>query len=211
LRGSAAWALGFALVTVIASALAGCASAPPKLAAQPPALSPPPLAASYDWHVLVAAPFGTVLRDMPLALHEVLLFRDDEKRSSETEEPECYASNSEAPRFVSRIPDEYLLCFLHDRLARIEGTVRVPREEAAKVFADACGLWLKNVVAAPSALAQTGYTPPTEASPGACEGNDGVAAFSARLETEADQADAVLSIKLAAQLTEAPVSPSGQR
>ena len=37
----------------------------------------PPVDASYDWHGLLIAPFGSVLKDIPLTLHEVLLFRDE--------------------------------------------------------------------------------------------------------------------------------------
>ncbi len=42
-----------------------------------PQPAPAPLDASYDWHVLLVAPFGSVLKDVPLTLHEVLLFRDE--------------------------------------------------------------------------------------------------------------------------------------
>jgi len=32
--------------------------------------------AAFDWHSLVVAPFGTLLKDSPLRLHEVLLFHE---------------------------------------------------------------------------------------------------------------------------------------
>src|SRR5258707_15738106 len=62
-------------------ALVACRAPSPRAA--PPDRAPPPPAthepgdASYDWHGLLIAPFGSVLKDIPLALHEVLLFRDD--------------------------------------------------------------------------------------------------------------------------------------
>ena len=55
-----------------AAMLAACASAPKRPAPPPPKA---PLDASYDWHVLLLAPLGSVLKDVRLPLHEVLLFR----------------------------------------------------------------------------------------------------------------------------------------
>jgi hypothetical protein len=172
-----------ALFAAVACGLIGCAASAPRPAAMAPA--PPALDASYDWHVLVTAPFGSMLKDMPLALHEVLLFRDEDRHSVEADEPECYAVNGSAPRFVARTPNEYLLCFRHDHLARIEAVVAIRQDEAATIFSAACGLWLK-LAALPAA---------TDATPGVCEGNDGVAAFSGRLEPAQDQ-DATLSVKI---------------
>src|ERR1700733_11986516 len=78
-RRCAGWAaLPFALL----AALAGCRAPAPHATAPEHAQAPPPAArppedGSYDWHVLVVAPFGSVLKEIPLALHEVLLFRDE--------------------------------------------------------------------------------------------------------------------------------------
>jgi hypothetical protein len=158
--------------------LAACASAP-KPAVPPPA--PAPLDASYDWHVLLAAPFGTLLKDVPLSVHEVLLFREAGHGAPPADEGECYAVNGTAPRFILRTPEVYLLCFKHDRLQRIEATVRVGQAEGAKIYADACGLWTKH--AAPSNTAT-------------CDGADGSVAFSGHLEDDAEDADALISIKI---------------
>jgi hypothetical protein len=169
--------------------LAACATAPSKTV-PPPVAAPVPLDPSYDWHVLLSAPLGGVLKDMRLSLHEVLLFRDDTSRG-EGDEGDCYAIDGAAPTFVSRMPEEYLLCFKHDRLARIEATVRVPQDQAAQIFADACAFWFKNAgLPAPQIAAAT------ESAPAVCTGGDGVTEFSGRLEVEADQADAPLSIKI---------------
>src|SRR5450432_4908591 len=122
-------------------ALAACAAPAPKPAASPQA--PPPLDASYDWNVLLVAPFGSVLKDVPLTLHEVLLFRDEAHAASAADELECYAVDGARPRFLARPLSEYLLCFKQDRLSRVEATVRLPADEAAQIFAEACALWLK--------------------------------------------------------------------
>jgi len=74
---------------------------------------------SYDWHGLLIAPFGSVLKDIPLALHEVLLFRDDAHGNAATGnaavdapavDAECYARRCARTAFRRRTPDEYLLC-----------------------------------------------------------------------------------------------------
>ena len=165
-----------ALATVLV--LAACAASAPKPAAPPPP-APPPLDASYDWHVLLVAPFGSVLKDVPLTLHEVFLFRDEAGRAAPADELECYAVDGTRPRFVARSPSPYLLCFKHERLARIEATVRLPAEEATKIFADACGLWLKK---------------PLESSE-ECAGSEGGIAFAGHFETEPDES-AQLTIQL---------------
>ena len=159
--------------------LVACAAPIPKPTIAPPA--PPPLDASYDWHVLLIAPFGSVLKDIPLAFHEVLLFRDEAHSASAADDAECYAVNGAAPRFITRTPSEYLLCFKYDRLSRIEATVRLPKNESAQVFADACGLWMKNAQAPIAA---------------GCEGTDGGVAFNARLESETEDTDTQLTIQL---------------
>ncbi|MGO9930940.1 MAG: hypothetical protein ACLPV8_03880 [Steroidobacteraceae bacterium] len=197
--------IGAAAPVAAALLLAACASTPRAPLPAPPAPKPVPLDASYDWHVLLLAPFGSVLKDVPLPLHEVLLFRDEAPGAPAADEAECYATDAAAPRFIAREPEEYLLCFKHDRLSRIEAAVRVPEAQAAKVFAAACGLWLKNAATAlpPASGAPPPPTPPAvpAAAPpqaAACQGSAADIAFSASLEEEPDRADALLSIKLEA-------------
>jgi len=187
----------------------------------PPAAKAP-LDASYDWHVLLLAPLGSVLKDIHVPLHEVLLFRDAAEGRAAADDAECFAINGEPPRFMDRVPDEYLLCFRHDRLSRIEAAVRLPASNAAMAFADACGLWLKNAAATSVSAAATASatdtatdiatgaaagaaTPPTAAAAPAaapandasCAGNDANIGFRAGLELP-DDADALLSIRLEA-------------
>lgn len=140
--------------------------------------------ASYDWHGLVLVHFGTLLKESPLALHEVLLFHDEAPGGPDADGKDCYATDGTAPRFVGHPTDQYLLCFDHDRLSRIEASVRLTAEEAPQVFARACAMWLKN-------------TAPTEGSGHTCEGRDGGIAFSARLALAPGEAAAPLSMTLA--------------
>src|ERR1700736_4077402 len=158
---------------------AGCATPKPQIAAALP--TPPPLDASYDWHVLLIAPFGSVLKDIPLTVHEVLVFRDEAHVAGPTDDPECYAVNGTAPRFMARSPSLYMLCFKHGRLARIEAVVRLPERESERIFADACAMWTKNTP-----------TPNTQG----CEGSDSGTAFAARMEKAPDEADPQLTLPL---------------
>jgi hypothetical protein len=169
------------LALIAAVSLAGCAASTPKVVVAPAPVKVP-LDASYDWHVLLVAPFGSVLKDIPLTLHEVLLFHEA-KSASSGEEAECFAVDGEVPRFVDRSPDEYMLCFTHDRLSRIQVVVRLPEDQSAKIFADACGLWMKRANAPSSNL---------------CEGSEAAVAFSGRLEDDPEHADSLLTVELAA-------------
>lgn len=165
--------------------LAACAASAPKPAA-PVSAAVATLDASYDWHVLLVAPFGSVLKDVPMTLHEVLLFRDEARGAAAADELECYAVDGGRPLFVGRAPSEYLLCFKHYRLSRVEATVRLAPDEAARIFADACGLWMKNA----------------EATTAECAGSDGGIAFAGHFENEPDE-----SAQLTVQL-DAPDLPS---
>jgi hypothetical protein len=150
--------------------LAACASPPPK--DHPPEAGPAQSDAAadafFDWHPLVVAPFGTRLVDSPIRLHEVLLFREQSHGPAEIESKDCYTVDGTPPTFVGQAADEYLMCFEHDRLDRIDASVRIETAAAARVFERACALWLGN-------------TQPLTKSDDACEGRDGDIAFSARL------------------------------
>jgi hypothetical protein len=185
------------------AALTGCHTSAPRLARPDHAQAPdtPRIPeGSYDWHDLLIAPFGSVLKDIPAALHEVLLFRDQAHGAAAADDaaagaPECYAADSPALRFAGRTPDEYLLCFRQDRLSRIQATVRLAPAGASGVFAAACADWLKHAAldaetqsaAGPDAAAP-GVAAPGVATPDAiaCDGRDGAIRFSGRLGEEAD-------------------------
>jgi hypothetical protein len=87
------------------------------------------------------APFGTVLKDMPIALHEVLQFQDESLAKGDAEDQDCYGTSAPTPNFASRKLDEYLLCFRHDRLVRIEATLRLAADQAAAVLSRTCAAW----------------------------------------------------------------------
>jgi hypothetical protein len=157
--------------------LAGCTSpsssprqAPP---ASPPPAAPPPVA--DDWHPLLPAPLGTWFRDMPVPLSEVLQFHEagENGRGEECFKPK----DASPPRFLDQVPEDYLLCFVNDRLSRIEAAVHVPAERAAALFLAACADWQRRAT-------------PGATTPDSCEGRDEDIAFSARLvDAAAAQAD----------------------
>jgi len=155
------WMAATAVVTA-AIVVASCASSAPhaaKALQAEPAPPPKPVDPSYDWHVLVPAPFGSYLKEVPLVLHEVLLFRDDAPGAGKPDDAECYGMDTPAPRFVGGTPDDYLICFKQDRLARIRASVSLSSEKASEIFATACGLWMKNAVANSAPVAPSGATP----------------------------------------------------
>ena len=202
------------LIAALLASLAGCHASSPR--ATPPAAPPPESPAlsdaSYDWHGLLIAPFGSVLKDVPLTLHEVLLFRDEAHGAGAADEAECYAGGTPPPRFVGRTPEEYLLCFKQDRLSRIQASVRLTAVEAPTVFAAACARWSKQAtprIAIPATTATPaaataegiGATGDAAQSPVACEGHDAGIHFTGHLEADPAHAenspeDQVLSITL---------------
>jgi hypothetical protein len=136
---------------------------------------------SFDWRSLVVVPFGSDLRDLHASLHEVLFFRDDTGDDSKHEPEDCYSSDEPSPRFVGHATDHYYQCFRNDRLTRIQAVVTLPNDEAPGLIARLCDAWLKDGA-------------PTSRGAPACEGRDGGAAFSARLDGAADDATTELSI-----------------
>src|SRR5271155_1678044 len=97
-----------ALPAAMLTTLAACHTPSPRATAPDPAPPPPgtqPLDdGTYDWHGLLIAPFGSLLKDIPIALHEVLLFRDQEHGGAAADDAECYAGDAPAPRFAGRTP-----------------------------------------------------------------------------------------------------------
>jgi hypothetical protein len=151
----------------------GCASVPHPASSAGPS-GPPPAAASagpvYDWRPLIVVPFGTLLKDMPLALDEVLIFRDAAGRSpagpaasgtpNDLESGgDCFSMDGASPpQFLARRPDSYLLCFEHDRLRRIEATVQLAETEP--LLGALCTQWL-------------GRAQDTARTPDGCAGREG--------------------------------------
>jgi hypothetical protein len=186
------------LSAALLAALAACGTPASRVAA-PDRTTPPnahePEDASYDWHGLLIAPFGSVLKDIPLTLHEVLLFRDEAHGAAAADDAECYAATTPAPRFVGRTPDEYLLCFKQDRLSRIQASVRLTAERAPEIYAAACALWSRNAASARAARAATpsagASDPEAQSAQSAvdCQGRDGTIHYRGRLGEEAGRAE----------------------
>jgi hypothetical protein len=108
------------------------------------------------------------LKASPIPLHEVLLFHDESQSASGIDNKDCYTVDGAPPRFLGHEPEEYLLCFGHDRLNRIDASVRVAAAGAEQTFARGCAVWLKNAT-------------PTSGSNRLCQGRDGGIEFSARM------------------------------
>src|SRR6185312_10690938 len=196
-----------ALTATLLAALAACSASPP-IAPSPsrsppqalpaPAPVPEPGDASDDWRGLLIVPFGSPLKDVPLTLHEVLLFRDQGRAAGADlpEDAECYAADAAAPRFAGQDPFEYLLCFKQDRLTRIQAAVHLPPAEAPGVLAAACARWLKASAPGGAPAGAVGTAVPAEGHAGDdCEGRDGAVRFSGHLGDQSE-AQATLSITL---------------
>jgi hypothetical protein len=214
-----------AIAAALLAALAGCQASLPRTTTPdraPPAASPALTDASYDWHGLLAAPFGSVLKEVPLTLHEVLLFRDEAHGAGAADEAECYSGDAPPPRFVGRTPDEYLLCFKQDRLARVQASVRLSAAEAPEIFAAACARWSKQAaplsenstpsIATPAAVGAAGA--PARAGTGdaaeasvSCEGHDGGVHFSGHLEADTAAADAAPGAQVLSITLNGPAAP----
>jgi hypothetical protein len=179
-------------VSLVLLILCACAT-PTKTQPPPPPAAVVPLDPSYDWHGLLQMPFGTGLKDSPITLHEVLMFRDA-AQAAPGDDAECYATERIPPRFLSRTPSDYLLCFRNDHLARVEVTVHLPKQEAPQIFGDACGLWQTG--AAQAGAGQPAAVSAGEAGSSACAGRDGEIAFSALLEESVDETDSAVTLRL---------------
>ena len=176
------WALPACGLLVVCA----CAATPPATGIAPAGAPVAPPEASFDWRPLVPMPFGTLLKSSPAPLHEVLVFQERSQPAAggdgDSDSRDCYTVDAAPPRFIGRRPDEYLLCFEHDRLARIDASVRVTPADAEPLFARACAGW------AATAAAGT---------PAVCEGRDGNIAFKASLDAAPDGA-ALISLRLTA-------------
>jgi hypothetical protein len=128
-------------------------------------------------------PFGTLLKDMPLTLDEVLMFHDAAGSANEAESGDCFSlRGASPPQFLGRRPDPYLLCFEHDRLHRIEASVQLAADEAARLEDAVCAEWL-------------GSAEDRARTPDGCAGSDGGVRLSVRIAPGAESS-ATLSITL---------------
>jgi len=191
------FALTLAAAAVCAAALlAACAS--PKPGEKVPARGASAAAATApidDWHTLMVVPFGTLLRDVPYRLDEVVVFHDSASAAAGREDHECYTLRGAAPpRLFGQPVEQYSLCFSADRLNRIEASVSLPAESASAQFAAVCAKW------------QPTGAPGTSSSD-RCESRDGATELDARLTVSTAFPQLAVSITL---LDQTPVSDGGR-
>ncbi len=116
--------------------LGACAGPPLQPPAKPAAVRTDP---ADDWRRLPIAPFGSLLQDLQVPVHEVLMF-------GELASQECYGLDAPQGQFVGRQIDAYLLCFAKGRLDRVEVTVNLSVADAAADFSRYCDGWLQDRV-----------------------------------------------------------------
>jgi hypothetical protein len=164
-----------------AAGACGCAATPrPTVSAPAPVPAVP--AVVYDWHPLLIVPFGTLLKDVPLALNEVLEFHGSES-DAPIENRDCFSiDGASPPEVLGRRPEKYLLCFEHDRLHRIEALLRLAPAETESMPDLLCQEWLDGAA-------------DRERTPEGCAGSVGEARLAVHLASAADTAR-TLSISL---------------
>ena len=167
-----------AAMLCLASATA-CTSGPPRVPAAAPAIPAPATSTAVpDWRQIPVAPLGTELTALYAGLHEILYFQDAHPAADPPEPGEkalttdCYRSNGPLPTILNHAAEDYVFCFQHDRLARVEAVLNLPTETASALAQRLCDAWL------PGSLAGV-------RSEAACSGRSSDAAFRVRLKTAA--------------------------
>jgi hypothetical protein len=139
-RALQAWMAAVCMVGLVAC------SAPPVQTVV--AAAPAPVAAARalppgdDWRSLLPVPFGSTVSQIPFALKEVLLFQGENRNANESDEAECYSKSGVPLTFRGIQADDYVLCFVHDRLFRVETVLRLPKDVPADTFSHWCDEWL---------------------------------------------------------------------
>jgi hypothetical protein len=177
----------FAAAACAAAMLTGCASSNPGQKAAPRGTIAAAAAPADDWHALLMLPFGTLLRDVPFPLDEVVVFHDSVSPAGGREDHECYTPRgTEPPRLFGRPVEGYSLCFSADRLNRIEASVSLPAESASAQFAAACARWQHAGI-------------PGIATADRCDAQDGTTRLDGRLTVSEPSARPEVAIILIAQ------------
>jgi hypothetical protein len=160
-----------ALAALIWASATACTGVPATHSAAGPAgAAIAPDAALADWREIPVAPLGTELAVLHSGLHEILYFQDTHPAVEPPApgEPgvaaDCYRANGPLPRVLNRGSRDYVLCFMHDRLARVEAVLDLPAAEAQTLAQRLCDAWL------PGSLTST-------RSEESCSGQSGEAAF----------------------------------
>jgi hypothetical protein len=162
-------------------------------ASEAPAGAPkrPIISASHeDWRALIPAPFGSGLTQVQFPLKEVILFQGDAHGAAATpaagaqaasDDQECYSKSGGAFAFRGAETEDYVLCFFHERLFRVEAALRLPQEASEETFGQWCDDWLSGL---------------TEVSRDAerCEGRDKDTQFSATLAYESELSGPLITV-----------------
>jgi len=189
--------------------VSACASGPPRPAT---AGAPPgPATAVPDWQEIPVAPLGTTIAAMHPGLHEILYFQSprsaDGSADGSADAPagagdvgaatDCYRANGPLPSVLNHASEDYVLCFLHDRLARVEAVLNLPAAEARALEQRLCEAWL------PGSLASV-------SGDDVCGGRRGAAAFRVLLRSLKSDSGAALSIVVYTAAV-VPSSPEGNQ
>lgn len=128
--------------------LAACAASPVQTV---PVVPPSPAVVAHtlppgdDWRALLPVPFGSTVSQIPFALKEVLLFQGENRNAGEPDEAECFSKSGVPLTFRSIQADDYVLCFVRDRLYRVETVLRLPKDVPADTFSHWCDEWLNGL------------------------------------------------------------------
>jgi hypothetical protein len=120
-------------------------------------------------------------------LHEILYFQDAHPAADPPEPGEralttdCYRPNGPLPKILNHVTEDYVLCFRHDRLARVEADLNLPAETAGALARRLCDAWLQGSLAGIRSEA-------------ACSDRGSDAAFRVRLETAAASGTALVIV-----------------
>lgn len=191
-------------VVAFGALLAGaCTTAPPTSApvTVPAAVVPAavrPLPAGDDWRSILPVAMGSTVAQIPFALKEVLLFRD-ESDSADAGEGECYSAAEPRLRLRGILAEDHVLCFLHDRLVRAEAVLRLPRDVSTDTFPRWCEEWVAGLADVTRAAEH-------------CGGREGDTTFDAVLTYDTELAGPQLKVIVADwRLQESPVQQPEDR
>ena len=111
-----------------------------------------------------------------------------ESRSADSEPGDCFTAAGNKPRLRGIEPDDYVLCFYHDRLYRVEAVLRLSRDLPAETFQHWCAQWLEGLSAPQSETER-------------CAGRDGDTAFEATLAYDTELAGPLVTVLVQNQAT----------
>lgn len=132
-----------------AAVLAACAS--PTVKPVPAPVQPPAAAVARalppgdDWRSLLPVPFGSTVSQIPFALKEVLLFQGENRSAGEPDDAECFSKSGVPPMIRGVQAEDYVLCFVRDRLFRVETVLRLAKDVPPDTFNRWCDEWLSGL------------------------------------------------------------------